>query len=347
MRLLSYTPTQRAAVRPTGGAIAPTATAVAPQAPTVSSEAPAVGGVASAASDLIARAKGWLSRLFGKATPPAAPVADPTGGAAGTYTVQPGDTLSKIAQRTLGNGARWKELFDANRDQLSNPNLIYPGTVLKLPGQAAAAPGQGSGPLVRKGYSGEPVKRLQERLAALGHDPKGADGAFGPNTEAAVKAFQAANGLEADGVVGPKTWGKLGIKVEGAVTGAAPSGVSSNELIDMGPGKPKGVRRFGHVIGVNIVAKFDAMVAAAAADGVQLRITSGYRSYAEQVALWNLYKAGKGNIAARPGTSNHETGDAIDFTNTPGAWAWLKRNSTRFGFKNFDPEPWHYSPTGG
>lgn len=344
MRLLSYTPTLPPAVRPTGGAIAPTPAA--PVATTVA-EAPAVSGVTSAVSDLIARARGWLSRLFGKATPPAAPVAEPTGGAGGTYTVQRGDTLSKIAQRTLGNGARWKEIFEANRDQLSNPNLIYPGTVLKVPGQAAPAPAQGgSGPLVRKGSQGDPVRRLQERLKELGHDPKGADGVFGPNTEAAVKAFQAANGLGVDGVVGPQTWGKLGIKVEGAVTHTAPSG-NSGELIDMGPGKPKGVRRFGHVIGVNIAPQFDAMVAAAARDGVQLRITSGYRSYAEQVHLYNLYKSGKGNIAARPGTSNHETGDAIDFTNTPGAWAWLKRNSTRFGFKNFDPEPWHYSPTGG
>jgi LysM repeat protein len=344
MRLLSYTPTVHPTVRPTGGA-APLAPAVA-SAP--AAEAPAVGGVTSAASDLIARAKGWLSRLFGKATPPAAPIAEPTGGAAGTYTVQRGDTLSKIAQRTLGNGGRWKEIFDANRDQLNNPNLIYPGTVLKVPGQAPApsAPAQGSGPLVRKGSKGDPVRRMQERLKELGHDPKGADGVFGPNTEAAVKAFQAAHGLATDGVVGPQTWGKLGIKVEGAVTHNTPSG-HSGELIDMGPGKPKGVRRQGKIIGVNIAANFDAMVAAAARDGVQLRITSGYRSHAEQVHLWNLYQSGKGNIAARPGTSNHESGDAIDFTNTPGAWAWLKRNSTRFGFKNFAPEPWHYSPTGG
>lgn len=347
MRLLTYTPTRPPVAQPTGGAIAPTAPAAAPASRAVAAPAPAVGGVTAAAADLIARAKGWLSRLFGRATPPAAPVADPIGGAGGTYTVQRGDTLSKIAQRTLGNGARWKELFDANRDQLSNPNLIYPGTVLKVPGQASApaAPAQGSGPLVRKGSQGDPVKRLQERLRELGHDPKGADGVFGPNTEAAVKAFQAANGLGVDGVVGPQTWGKLGIKVEGAVTHSAPSG-HSGELIDMGPGKPKGVRRQGKIIGVNIAANFDAMVAAAARDGVQLRITSGYRSHAEQVHLWNLYQSGKGNIAARPGTSNHESGDAIDFANTPGAWAWLKRNSTRFGFKNFAPEPWHYSPDG-
>ena len=62
--------------------------------------------------------------------------------------------------------------------------------------------------------------------------------------------------------------------------------------------------------------------------------------------LWNLYQSGKGNIAARPGTSNHESGQAIDFANVGNAWAWLKRNASRFGFHNFPPEPWHYSLDG-
>lgn len=73
---------------------------------------------------------------------------------------------------------------------------------------------QGSGPRLEKGASGEPVKKLQARLTELGFDPKGVDGEFGPNTEAAVRAFQAAKGLGVDGVVGPSTWGALGIKVE-------------------------------------------------------------------------------------------------------------------------------------
>jgi peptidoglycan hydrolase-like protein with peptidoglycan-binding domain len=313
-----------------------------------------VGSLSAAFGNLFSTAKNWVSRLFGRKAPEAAPAptTDPTGGSGGTYTVKSGDTLYKIARETLGDGNRWKELYEANHYQLSNPNLIFPGTKLSLPGGAAApapAPGQsqaGSGPLLKEGYSGDPVKKLQDRLRELGHDPGGTDGAFGPKTLAAVKSFQAAKGLEADGIVGPKTWGALGIKVEGSVNTGAPSGVSSNDLVDMGPGKPKGVRRQGHIIGASIAANFDRMVAAAAADGVQLRITSGYRSHAEQVHLYNLYKSGKGNIAAPPGTSNHESGNAIDFQNLPGAYAWLKRNSQRFGFKNFDPEPWHYSIDG-
>lgn len=89
------------------------------------------------------------------------------------------------------------------------------------------------------------------------------------------------------------------------------------------------------------------MAAAAAKDGVQLRINNSYRSRAEQERLYALYKAGKGNIAAPPGSSLHEKGLAIDFVDTPGAYAWLKKNAAKFGLHNFPPEPWHYSTTGG
>ena len=53
-----------------------------------------------------------------------------------TYTVQPGDTLSKIAKQTLGDANAYHEIFNLNRDQLSDPDKIKPGQVLKLP-QAA------------------------------------------------------------------------------------------------------------------------------------------------------------------------------------------------------------------
>ena len=61
----------------------------------------------------------------------------PDGGGAGageqSYTVQKGDTLSHIAQKHYGKASRWHAIFDANRDQLDNPDLIKPGQVLKLP----------------------------------------------------------------------------------------------------------------------------------------------------------------------------------------------------------------------
>ena len=50
-----------------------------------------------------------------------------------TYTVAKGDTLSHIAQRHYGKASLWKAIFDANRDQLDDPDRIRPGQVLKLP----------------------------------------------------------------------------------------------------------------------------------------------------------------------------------------------------------------------
>lgn len=50
-----------------------------------------------------------------------------------TYTVKAGDTLSKIAREHLGNANAYMQIFEANRDQLSNPDLIKPGQVLKIP----------------------------------------------------------------------------------------------------------------------------------------------------------------------------------------------------------------------
>ena len=50
-----------------------------------------------------------------------------------TYTVQSGDTLSAIAKRFYGNANEYMDIFNANRDQLSDPDMIKPGQVLKIP----------------------------------------------------------------------------------------------------------------------------------------------------------------------------------------------------------------------
>lgn len=53
------------------------------------------------------------------------------------------------------------------------------------------------------------VKQIQCLLAYLGYDPGAIDGADGPKTRAAVKAFQQSEGLEPDGIAGPQTLAKL------------------------------------------------------------------------------------------------------------------------------------------
>ena len=54
------------------------------------------------------------------------------------YTVVAGDNLSKIAKRFFGNANRWHEIFEANRDQISNPDMIRVGQVLKIPAAPAS-----------------------------------------------------------------------------------------------------------------------------------------------------------------------------------------------------------------
>ena len=53
------------------------------------------------------------------------------------HTVRPGDTLSSIAQRFYGHAADWRLLYQANRSVVHDPDMIFPGEVLKIPGRTA------------------------------------------------------------------------------------------------------------------------------------------------------------------------------------------------------------------
>ena len=57
----------------------------------------------------------------------------PAAAAGKTYTVKSGDTLSGIAKAQLGNAGDYMKIFEANKDQLSDPDKIKPGQVLKIP----------------------------------------------------------------------------------------------------------------------------------------------------------------------------------------------------------------------
>ncbi len=60
-----------------------------------------------------------------------APSSQPT-----TYTVKSGDSLSKIAKHLYGDADKWHAIYEANKDKIKNPDLIYPGEVLTLPPNA-------------------------------------------------------------------------------------------------------------------------------------------------------------------------------------------------------------------
>jgi len=71
-----------------------------------------------------------------------------------------------------------------------------------------------SDPTLREGSTGVAVRGLQRRLIAAGFGIDDIDGRFGPQTQAAVRAFQERHELDVDGVVGPQTWERLNALAE-------------------------------------------------------------------------------------------------------------------------------------
>ena len=79
-------------------------------------------------------------------------------------------------------------------------------------------------PLVKRPSNIFPVRPLQQLLRARGHTVT-VDGIFGPQTEAALRAFQQSRGLGADGIAGLQTWSRLVVQVKKGSTGDAVRGV--------------------------------------------------------------------------------------------------------------------------
>lgn len=121
---------------------------------------------------------------------------------------------------------------------------------------------------------------------------------------------------------------------------------------------------YGITIHESIADNLQAMIEAAAADGIQLR-GGGYRSPGSQIALRRAH-CGSSDYAiyempstrcrpptARPGQSMHERGLAVDFTQNgrtlrrdSSGYRWLVNNAGRYGFRNLPSEPWHWSTNG-
>lgn len=101
-------------------------------------------------------------------------------------------------------------------------------------------------------------------------------------------------------------------------------------------------------ISVSTAHAFIRMRAAAEEDGVKLRLNSGFRTMSEQQYLYRCYQTkscNNGNLAAKPGYSNHQNALAVDVSDPSGKW--LYANAKRFGFENTVPsEPWHWEYAG-
>jgi hypothetical protein len=98
-------------------------------------------------------------------------------------------------------------------------------------------------------------------------------------------------------------------------------------------------------------AAYRRMARAAAADGVTLEVRSGFRTWDEQAALYDCYQTGdcnNGNLAARPGHSRHQSGNAVDLnTHVPAVRVWLDEHAATHGFRRtVRSEPWHWEYDG-
>jgi hypothetical protein len=127
------------------------------------------------------------------------------------------------------------------------------------------------------------------------------------------------------------------------------------------PGNVPLARVQGITVHQQIAAQVEALIIAAASDGLSLT-GSGYRSPTRQIELriahcgashYAIYLAPAAACSpptARPGTSMHEVGLAIDFNNCNShatrCWQWLTTNAAAFGLYNLPSEPWHWSTDG-
>ncbi len=94
---------------------------------------------------------------------------------------------------------------------------------------------------------------------------------------------------------------------------------------------------------------FREMANAARKTGIVLGIRSGFRSHDKQRQLYREYRRGWGNLAARPGYSNHQSGRAVDiYIDDYAVYEWLKQHAGKFGFKRtVKREAWHWEYVGG
>jgi len=164
----------------------------------------------------------------------------------------------------------------------------------------------GARPTLRRGSRGSTVVDLQTRLKTLGFDPGAIDGIFGSGTDAAVRAFQRARGIAADGIVGSQTWARL----LGNVPAAPSGGVSAASWV-----LPPDVRAAGEAQHV----RYDSPPAWAGDPGNCSRtFTAGAQDLRQHILATFPGVSSIGGYACRANTANpsetsvHGDGRALD-----------------------------------
>jgi hypothetical protein len=156
--------------------------------------------------------------------------------------------------------------------------------------------------------------------------------------------------------ISPSSVSPSSIGVSSSTVGSGASRLNANgvptDLTAYGNGKipasalaPVGTT--GHKLWAPAANSLTALIADAKRAGVTIGITDSYRPYAEQVDLAKrkgLYS--QGGLAAKPGTSDHGWGMAVDLDLDSKAQTWMRANAGRYGFVEDTPrEPWHWAYT--
>lgn len=183
--------------------------------------------------------------------------------------------------------------------------------------------------LIKRGMTGPVVASLQQNLEDLGYELGTVDGAFGKNTEAAVKDFQAKKGLGADGVVGPKTLQAIDAALKAA-------GKEGAEFDDQPEEPPAVIQEVNAKMGW-VTCPADKVPGKDGYGSTVLRTdaATAYKNFKAEVnALGGVVTSAGGRRAlssgagpARSKTSMHYTGLAFDM-------------SLATGMQNFDTDPY-------
>ena len=291
-----------------------------------------------------------------------APTADPTPSPEPTATPTPAVYAPFGAQYGYGGA----DLIP--KTPTPNPAKTTPApTAEPMPAPTAKA-----ARTLKKGSTGEDVKKLQQALIDLGYLSDTADGTFGAKTQDAVTRFQAVNGLDADGLAGAKTQALLFSGTALSADQAPPTDflVLVNrshklsktdvptdlvEIASILSSDVVKVKYTGTKANRTAVEALGKMLSAAISEGVSnFQISSAYRTYSEQQKLVDnsVAKYQKNNpswsrdrclsatyqTVAPAGSSEHQTGLAFDIT-VPGVsftgteqQKWLHQHCAEYGF---------------
>ena len=291
-----------------------------------------------------------------------APTADPTPSPEPTVTPTPAVYAPFGAQYGYGGA-----------DLIPKTPTPDPAQSTPIPtAEPTPAPTAKAARTLKKGSTGEDVKKLQQALIDLGYLSDTADGTFGAKTQDAVTLFQSVNGLDADGLAGAKTQALLFSGTALSADQAPPTDflVLVNrshklsktdvptdlvEIASVLPSDVVKVKYTGTKANRTAVEALGKMLSAAISEGVSnFQISSAYRTYSEQQKLVDnsVAKYQKNNpswsrdrclsatyqTVAPAGSSEHQTGLAFDIT-VPGVsftgteqQKWLHQHCAEYGF---------------